>query len=400
MTHVEAPTSADRNPSPPPEADYVIVGGGIMGLATAWNLARLAPRKSPLRIVVLERSYLCGGASGRNGGGVRAQWASETNIRLMKRSIAICAEFATRMRINVWFRRGGYLFLARTEERARQLAESAALQREHRLPTRIVDPVEARRIVPELDVSRILCASWNPDDGVVFPWPFVWGYARAATRLGVGVYTHTAVDDLLVESGRIAGVRTRLGTVRAPRVLLCAGAWSPEIARAVGVELPSRPHRHEICSTEPLKPFLQPLVGDLQNGLYFSQSMRGEIVGGISNDRVPDGIDQRSSARFLGLYARALSEAMPLLSSIKILRQWAGCYDVTPDGNPLCGEVDEMPGLFLMSGFMGHGFMMAPIMGELFARHLLFGEEKELFDRWNLRRFREGRLLSESMILG
>ncbi|MFN7699902.1 MAG: NAD(P)/FAD-dependent oxidoreductase [Deltaproteobacteria bacterium] len=382
----------------PEAADVVVIGGGIMGLATAWNLARHSEK--PLRIVVIERGYLCGGASGRNGGGVRAQWASETNIRLMTRSIAICSDFATRMRINVWFRRGGYLFLARTEERAQQLAASAELQREHGLPTRIVEPSEVKELVPELDVSRVVCASWNPDDGVVFPWPFVWGYARAASALGVAIHTHTAVDDLLTEGSRVVGVTTSRGAVRAPRVLLCAGAWSPTLTRKVGVELPSKPHRHEICSTEPLKPFLRPLVGDLQNGLSFSQSMRGEIVGGISNERVPEGLDQQSSARFLGLYARALSEAMPILGHVKILRQWAGCYDLTPDGNPLCGEVDEAPGLHLMSGFMGHGFMMAPIMGELFARHLLFGEERELFERWNLRRYREGRLLSESMILG
>lgn len=380
----------------PERADVVIIGGGIMGLAIAWNLARMGQE----RIVVLEGDYLTSGASGRNGGGVRAQWSSETNVRLMKRSIELCAEFATRMRINVWFRRGGYLFLARTDARTKELEQSAELQREHGLPTRIIDPAEAKELVPELDVSSFVAASWNPDDGVVFPWPFVWGYARDAAKLGVDIHTHTRVTDLVTEGSRVRGVVTARGTIHAERVICCAGAWSPEITRMVGVELPSRPHRHEICSTEPLKPFLRPLVGDLSDGLYFSQSARGEIVGGISNHDVPPGIDQRSSARFLGLYARALSRAMPILADVKILRQWAGCYDLTPDGNPLVGELDEAPGLFLASGFMGHGFMIAPVMGELYARHLLLGEEKELFARWNLRRYREGKLLTESMILG
>jgi sarcosine oxidase subunit beta len=384
-------------PRPLPErADVVIIGGGIMGLAIAWNLARMGQE----RIVVVEGDYLTSGASGRNGGGVRAQWSSETNVRLMKRSIALCAEFATRMRINVWFRRGGYLFLARTDARAKELEKAAELQREHGLPTRIIDPAEAKEIVPELDVSSFVAASWNPDDGVVFPWPFVWGYARDAAKLGVDIHTHTRVTDLVTEGSRVCGVVTARGTIRAERVICCAGAWSPEITRMVGVELPSKPHRHEICSTEPLKPFLRPLVGDLSDGLYFSQSARGEIVGGISNEQVPDGIDHSSSARFLGLYARALSRAMPILADVKILRQWAGCYDLTPDGNPLVGELDEAPGLFLASGFMGHGFMIAPVMGELYARHLLLGEEQELFARWNVRRYREGKLLEESMILG
>jgi sarcosine oxidase subunit beta len=378
-------------------ASTVIIGGGIMGLAIAWNLARLGETK----IVVLERSYLTSGASGRNGGGVRAQWSSEINVRLMKRSLALCGEFATSMRINVWFRRGGYLFLARDAQRAKSLAKAADLQREHGLATRMIEPAEAKEIAPGLDASRFVAASYNPEDGVVFPWPFVWGYARAAEKLGVDIRNHLGVKSLVTEGARVTGVvTTKDETILADRVLVCAGAWSPEITRMVGVELPSHPHRHEICSTEPLKPFLAPLVGDLSDGLYFSQSARGEIVGGISNEQVPPGIDQRSSARFLGLYARALTRVMPILGEVKVLRQWAGCYDLTPDKSPLIGEVDEAPGLYLASGFMGHGFMMAPVMGELYAKYLLRGEEAELFDRWNLRRYREGRLLDESMILG
>jgi sarcosine oxidase subunit beta len=385
----------------PERAETVIIGGGIMGLATAFHLARLSrEQKRPHRIVVLDRTYLCGGASGRNGGGVRAQWSSETNIDLMRRSLDKCADFATQMRMNVWFRRGGYLFLARNEERGKQLEASAELQRAHGLRTRILTPAETREVVPQLDVTGMVCASFNPDDAVVFPWPFVWGYARAAQELGVELHTHTRVIALDTTGSKLSAVVTDRGTIATERVLVCAGAWSPEITRMVGIELPSRPHRHEICSTEPLKPFLKPLVGDLEDGLYFSQSARGEIVGGIGNADVPHGLDQRSSAKFLGLYARALARVMPQLGAIKILRQWAGCYDLTPDGNPLCGAVDEVDGLHLMSGFMGHGFMMAPIMGELFARHLLFGEEKALFDRWALRRYKEGNLLSESMILG
>lgn len=380
----------------PEDARVVVIGAGIMGLAIAYNLARLGVD----RIVVVDSGYLCGGASGRNGGGVRAQWSSETNIRLMRRSIAICDDFATQMRINVWFRESGYLFLARSEARAKQLAESIALQNEHGLPTRLLEPREVKKLVPELDVSRIVAASYNPEDGVVFPWPFVWGYARECERLGVDVHTHTRVTELQTEGQRISGVVTDRGVIRTPKVICAAGAWSPQITETVGVTLPSHPHRHEICSTEPLKPFLKPFVGDLDSGLYFSQSMRGEIVGGHGNARVPEGLDQSSSLRFLALYARSLTETVPILGGVRVLRQWSGCYDITPDGNPLVGPVDEVEGLILSSGFMGHGFMMAPIMGELLARHLLHGEEKELFERWNLRRYREGKLLSESMILG
>jgi sarcosine oxidase subunit beta len=378
-------------------ASVVIVGGGIMGLSIAYHLAK---DHGLTDTVVLEKGYLCGGASGRNGGGVRAQFGSEQNIRLMQESIRMCRDFAAEMKINVWFRQGGYLFLVRDEAGRRGLEKSVALQNECGLGTRLLEPKEAQRIVPELDLEGVVAASYNPEDGVVFPWPFVWGYAEVATKLGVEIETFTEVTGFETKGKRIEGVRTNRGEIRTSRVVNACGAWSPAIAAMLGVKLPNHPHRHEICSTEPLKPWLKPLVADLSNGLYFSQSMRGEIVGGISNEDVPEGLDMDSSHRFLALYARALTKAVPLLGKVKVLRQWAGCYDLTPDANPIVGPVDEVEDFYQASGFMGHGFMMAPVMGKLIAQHIAEGTSLPLFERWNLRRFKEGKLLSESMIIG
>ncbi len=168
----------------------------------------------------------------------------------------------------------------------------------------------------------------------------------------------------------------------------------------LGVDLPNRPHRHEICSTEPLKPWLKPLVADLSDGLYFSQSTRGEIVGGIGNSYVPLGLNHSSSHAFLGRYARSLVRTCPRLARVKVLRQWAGCYDVTPDANPIVGRVDQVEHFYQASGFMGHGFMMAPVVGKLLAQTIAEGSPVPPLERWNLRRFKEGKLLSEGMILG
>jgi sarcosine oxidase subunit beta len=390
------------------QADVVIVGAGIMGLSLAYHLAA----RGITNVTVVDRSYLCGGASGRNGGGVRAQWSSEANVRLMQESIRVCREFATKMKINVWFRQGGYLFLARTPAIRERLEKSVALQNECGLPTRMLAPEEARRIVPELSTDGVEAASYNADDGVVFPWPFVWGYAQAARKLGVEVVTFHDVVGFETRGARIDGVRVRPcgppgeavstgeTTIRTHRVVNAAGAWSPEIARMLGVALPNKPHRHEICSTEPLKPWLKPLVADLSDGLYFSQSTRGEIVGGIGNEYVPHGLDQESGHAFLGKYARSLVRACPVLSRVKVLRQWAGCYDLTPDANPVVGPVDEVEHFYQCSGFMGHGFMMAPVVGKLMAELVSDGAAVPMFERWNLRRFKEGKLLSEAMIIG
>ena len=395
-------------------ARVVVIGAGILGLATAYNLAKRGVKD----VLVVDRGYLCGGASGRNGGGVRAQFSSETNIRLMRESIAICRDFATEMKINVWFRQGGYLFLARTAERARDLEENVALQNRCGLPTRMVDAAEMRKIVPELATDGVRAASFNPGDGVVFPWPFVWGYARAAADLGVTIKPFTEVVGFDTQGGRITGVRlrpTRLTaldasddvlpaggafSVACDEVVICAGAWSPKVAALLGVALPNKPHRHEICSTEPLKPWLGPLVADLTDGLYFSQSMRGEIVGGIAVEPVPEGINQQSSRRFLTEYARALVGTVPSLAGVRVLRQWAGCYDLTPDGGPIVGRVADPTNLTLACGFMGHGFMMAPVMGRLLAEHVDTGVTSELFARWSLARFARGELVHENMIIG
>ncbi len=397
----------------------MIIGAGIMGLAVAYHLARLGVKD----VVVVDRSYLCGGASGRNGGGVRAQWSSESNVRLMLESIQMCRDFASTMKINVWFRQGGYLFLTRTAEKRAALEASVALQNECGLPTRMLSPKEARKIVPELDTTGVEAASYNPDDGVVFPWPFVWGFAQAAEKLGVVVKTFTDVVGFETSAnGRtieavVLRSRPKSGAAQQPRegerattctrirtntVVNAAGAWSPEIARMLGVELPNKPHRHEICSTEPLKPWLKPLVADLNDGLYFSQSTRGEIVGGIGLDRVPDGVNQESSHAFLGRYAKALTRSCPTLGAVKVLRQWAGCYDLTPDANPIVGPIDDVENFYQASGFMGHGFMMAPVMGKLLAETIIDAKSAPtpLFERWNLRRFRTGKLLSEAMIIG
>ena len=303
---------------------------------------------------MIDRSYLCGGASGRNGGGVRAQWSSEANVRLMLESIRMCREFAAKMKINVWLRQGGYLFLARTPALRAKLEKSVALQNDCGLSTRMLSPREARRIVPELDVEGVQAASYNPDDGVVFPWPFVWGYAQAARKLGVEVIDWHEVVGFETRGARIEGVRVRRsgppGAVppatacyRRSRPTASSTPPAPGRRRSRGCSASSsRTARTatRFCSSEPLKPWLKPLVADLSDGLYFSQSTRGEIVGGIGNEYVPPGLDQESSHAFLGRYARSLVRACPVLGGVKVLRQWAGCYDLTPDANPIVGAVD------------------------------------------------------------
>lgn len=224
---------------------------------------------------------------------------------------------------------------------------------------------QVKHLVPQLSTDGVLAACYNPTDGILFPWPFLWGYAERAVGMGARLFTQMPVTAIERGTGDFL-VHTRRGQVQCSRVINAAGAWSPEIARMLGVELPTYLVRHEICSSEPLKPFLTPMVSDLGSGLYFSQSMRGEIVGGISLPDEPHTLEMKSSLRFTRAYARQLLELMPILGDVKILRQWSGPYDKSPDGQPILGYPAEVPGFYLACGFVSHGFMMAPILGKLY----------------------------------
>lgn len=380
----------------PERCGIAIIGAGVMGLSIAYQLTKRGYRD----VVILDEGYLAEGASGRNGGGVRMQWSTEANIRLMQDSIELCRSFASELGVQIWLRQGGYLFLARTPRAQAALETNAALQNKCGVPTRMITPSEIQERVPVLDTTGVLAAAFNPKDGVVFPWPFLWGYAERARAEGARLFLRTRCT-AIEPVGRGYAITTPRGTLTAERVVCAAGAWSPEVARQVGLVLPTQPHRHEILSTEALRPFLDPMVAELESGLYFSQSMRGEIVCGIS---VPDDDDGRvklgSRLEFLLRLAPALVGLVPRLASVKILRQWAGPYDVSPDGRPLLGAPHAFPGFYLCSGFVGHGFMMAPVIGRIYADYLVNGVEHPIFATSRIERFERGELEHESMILG
>jgi sarcosine oxidase subunit beta len=369
-------------------ADIVVIGAGVMGLAIAYNLATRGGR----RIVVLDEHTLAWGASGRNGGGVRQQWSTEMNVRLMQESTEICAHFAEEMGINVWMRRGGYLFLARNKAAAERLERNVALQNRCDLPTRMITLDDARDLVPELETEQFVAGCYNPTDAIVFPWPFLWGYARAAERNGVTIRTGAPVT-AIERRGDDFVLTTPAGRLTAGRIVCAAGAWSPRLAGLAGGALPDRPVRHEILSTEPLKPFLKPMVSVIESGLYVSQSLRGELVGGVSlpEEPNPDGeVRLGSRLQFLTTMARGLIALMPRLGHVKVVRQWAGPYDVSPDGNPIVGELPGVPGFYVVCGFGGHGFMMAPVVARHYAAYLAGETPHPFFTAWRADRFGPG----------
>jgi sarcosine oxidase, subunit beta len=389
--------TAGKRPRSPRKARYdvVIVGGGAIGLSVAHHLAKLGVTD----VLVLDKDSLVKGATGRNGGGVRAQWTTTENIQLAKRSIEAFKHFATDTGHNIFFRQGGYLFLTRNEAQLAALRKAAAFQNDHGVRTRVIELEEARRIVPGLDTSGCVGATFNPDDAILFPWPIVWGYKEAAERRGVEVATFTSVEGLDVEGERVVAVRTNRGRIQCDWVVNAAGAWSRGLAQMVGLDLPVKPERHEILVTEPLKPFLDPMLVDLSTGYYLNQDMRGELVGGMGT-HTEESMDWSSSLEFMRAFAKETVRLLPRMGPVRVLRQWAGSYDKTPDAKPILGVAAKGPvNLVQANGFSGHGIMISPMVGRLMAQ-LVAGRKPEMdLKPFALERF-EGPLEPDPMVIG
>jgi sarcosine oxidase, subunit beta len=374
----------------------VIVGGGAIGLSIAYQLAR----RGITDVLVVDKDSLVKGATGRNGGGIRAQWTTEENILLAKRSIQMFKSFASTTGHNIFLRQGGYLFLTRSEAQLTSLRQAAAFQNQHGVRTRVIDLAEAERIVPGLSTEGCVGATFNPDDAVLFPWPLVWGWKDAATRLGVEVATFTQVERLDIQAGRVQAVVTNRGRIGCEWVVNAVGAWAKSLAAMAGVVLPNRPERHEILVSEPLKPFLDPMLVDLSTGYYINQDMRGELVGGMGLDH-GESMDWSSSLEFLRAFSKQTVRLMPRLGQVKVLRQWAGSYDVTPDAKPILGVAQRGPGNFVnANGFSGHGMMISPMVGVLIAQ-LIAGQKQDLDPRvFSLERFERGEARPEALVIG
>ncbi len=363
-----------------------IVGAGIVGLYTAYHLARAGVGP----ILVVERSFLSAGGSGRNGGGVRQQWATRSTVRLARESVAAYRRFSSEFGYNIWFRQGGYLFLAESSAELARLRSVHEVVRSEGLPSRLLSAEDLGRYVPGIRPGAAVGGSYLGSDGTVYPFPALWGLYETVRSLGVEVALGVDAQGVTVRDGRVEALLTSEGTATTPWVVNAAGGWAGEFSRRAGLTVPNVASRHEILATEPTKPFLDPMVVRASDGLYFSQTMRGELVGGLSVPHAPGtakGVP--SSARFLTAMARALVDLLPRVGALGVLRAWTGYYDDTPDGLPLLGEDPRLPGFVHANGFGGHGFMLAPATSRRVASAVL-GEPLDA----DTREFSIGRFLS------
>jgi sarcosine oxidase subunit beta len=377
-------------------ADCVIVGGGVIGCALAYYLAR----EGMTDCVVLEAGHLASGGTGRCGGGIRQQWSTEENARLAIESVRAFENLSEELDADIEFLQGGYLVLAYTDEDVRQFERNVELQRSLGLPVEVLSPEDIRRkITPMLNTDGVRLATHCATDGSANPFLTTKAYADAARRLGAAVELYTPVTRVLADGGRVTGVETARGTVSTPIVVNAAGSHSVLLGRTVGIELPITPYRREILVTEPLERFFHPMIISFSFGIYFRQTSHGSVIGGFADPEEPPGFVETPSLDFLVTMSKKLAHLMPALESVKVVRQWAGLYDVTPDARPLLGATDGLEGFYQASGFSGHGFMIAPAVARLLAQSIA-GRKPDLdIEPLNARRFAEGRVKTERSVV-
>ncbi len=373
-----------------------IVGAGVNGLGTAHRLAKAGVED----IVVLEKRYPMYGGSGRNAGGVRAQWASLPNLELARDSIPMWHEVADEIGLHTWFRQSGYLMLAPDHDTLDEMRTRTRFQRAHGIPTHIVGLGEAEELAPCVDLGPFVGGSFCPEDAVIFPWPVVNGLRETVEAMGVDIRTRTPVTDLTTDGEKVTQVETPKGTLAPEWVVNAAGAWSSELAEMAGVELPNQPVRHQIFVTEALKPMLDPMVVDMGSGLYVSQDGRGEFVAGLSDAEPLEAVTTSGSFGFLARISKRLTDLVPSLGAVNAMRQWAGCYDVTPDHVPNLGAHPQLANFLQLNGFSGHGFMISPRVTEITA-DLILGETVDVdLARYRVDRFETGTAEPEPMVIG
>ena len=346
----------------PARADVVVIGGGIVGASIAFHLAEAGVGD----IVLLERSGLACGSSGKPIGGVRAQFSDPLNIRLAARSLAAYDGFGQRPGADIELSKVGYLFLLRTPDAVARFEQSIAVQNEHGIPTRLLAPAEARELCALVDAQAVLAAAFSPSDGHARPAVAAGAYVEAARRHAARAVTGCAVLDIEVRGAEIAAVHTSRGSVRAPIVVCAAGAWSREIGAMAGVELDVRPIRRQIAFSAPLPaaPPRLPFTIDYDSTFYFHNAGDRVLLGMSDPDQAP-GFGCDYTEAWLPALRRAAARCAPSLADVPVSHGWAGLYEMTPDANALIGESRSVGRFLYATGFSGHGFCQAPAAGEI-----------------------------------
>jgi len=377
-------------------ADVVVIGAGVQGCSIAYNLAKMGVKD----IVVLEKGTICSGSTGRCGAGIRAQWGTEMNCRFGLAAVGKFEQLHEELGMDCGLNQSGYLMVAYKDSEFEQLQKSMKLQNSLGINTRVVTYDEAKEICPGLAAEDAVGFTFHDRDGHADPFLTTFAYMEAAKRLGVKFLRFTEATDVKTVAGRVAGIVSSRGDIDAPVVVNAAGGYSQFISKMAGVEIPNFSERHEILITEPVEPGVcPPMLMSFSGNYYIQQRPHGSIIGGCSPEGHPQDYELGNSWDFLEMMSRTFVRLLPRTKGVRVVRQWSGLYNMTPDRQPVLCEADNVKGFFLSCGYSGHGFMFGPISGELLAQ-LILGQEPWIpIGMLHYSRFERGELLIEPAVV-
>jgi len=352
-------------------AEVAIIGGGIMGVSIAYYLAK----QGVSDVVVLEKDLLAQASTGLSVGGIRQQFSNPANIRLSQESVRVYERFEDEFGADIKFRQVGYIFLAQMEETWNDFLSGVETQRQHDVPVEVLSQEDIKQRWSYLNVDDLKGGTFGPKDGYADPYLAAMGFANSARKLGVRIEEKTKVTGISIAGGRVQGVETSKGPISAPAVVNVAGPWGGEVARMAQLDLPVKPYRRQVFMTKSFDaiPKPVPMVIDQDVTFYFRGEEPG-IIMGMSNPDEPSSFNLNVDRDFLEKVIEAAVRRAPLLEEAEILRGWGGLYTITPDDNPIIGEVPGIAGFFSAIGFSGHGFQQAPAVGLILSQLILDGQ--------------------------
>ena len=380
----------------PEKSEITVIGGGIVGVTIAHELAKRGED-----VTVIEKRFIGSGSTFRCGTGIRQQFGDEANVQVMKRSVELWKRYSEEYGFP--FSQTGYLFLLYDDDEVEEFKRNIAIQNRFGLPTILITPEEAREIVPLLDISEVVAASWNPTDGKADPFHSTAAFALHAEKFGAKLVEYTEVKDFIIENGEIKGLKTSRGVIRTGIVINATNAWAKLINAMAGIRtrIPIEPYKHQAVITQPIKKgSINPMVISFKYGhAYLTQTAHGGVIGGVGYELGPT-YDLNPTYEFMREVSYYFTRIIPALRELLILRTWAGYYAKTPDSNPVIGKIEELGDYYIAAGFSGHGFMLAPAVAEMIADLVTKGRTDLPAWWYDPYRFKRGELRGQALQMG
>ena len=378
-----------------PAYDVVIIGAGGHGLAAAYYLAR---DHGITNVAVLEKGYIGGGNTGRNTTIIRSNYLTPDGVAFYDLSVKLWQDLSEEFDLNLFYSTRGHFTLAHTDSAMRTMRWRAEVNKHFGVESEVVDAKAVAEALPMMDIT---CAGHAPVMGALYHKPgaiarhdaVAWGYGRGADRRGVEIHQRTEVTGIELKGGRVVGVKTSRGDIATNKVLCAVAGSTPCVTDMVGLRTPLYVHPLQAMVSEPVKPWLDPIIVSGSLHVYVSQSARGELVMGASLDPY-ELHNTRSTLDFVEGLAAHMLDMFPFLAHVNVNRQWAGMADMTPDFAPIMGRT-PVEGFYLDAGWGTWGFKATPVSGKTMAATVANDANDPLIEGFNLSRFADYRLTGE-----